>query len=103
MEMKLYKNGKEVLSITGKLVDTDAVFGNTVYDTKKHILTKEDASYKYLLDFDNDKATVDLKDYNQSLPLKIKTIKKDITTTKHKIIYNIESDNKIENILEINF
>ena len=103
MEMKLYKNGKEVLSASGKLDHNDAVFENTVYDIEKHILTKEDASYKYLLDFDNDKAIVDIKDYNHSLLLKIKTIKKEITSSKHKITYNIESEIKIENILEIIF
>lgn len=103
MELNLYKNGKLVLTAEGELQGDEAVFGNIVYNIVEHTLIRQDASYKYLLDFKNEEAEVELKEYNQSLPLTIKTVSIECDDKLHKIAYNIESEQTIENVLEVFF
>ncbi len=103
MKLNLYKNGKLVLNVEGKLIDNEAVFGNIIYNLDNKTLIRQDASYKYLLDFNNNEAKVELKEYDKELPLKIKTTKIDITNNYHKISYTIESEEEIYNVLEVIF
>ena len=103
MELNLYKNGKLVLTADGKLEGDEAVFGNIVYHLVDHTLIRQDASYKYFLDFKNEEAEVELKEYNHVLPLTIKTVAIECTDKIHKISYNIESEQTIENVLEVIF
>lgn len=103
MELNLYKNGKLVLTAEGELKGIEAVFGNIVYNTKEHTLVREDASYRYLLDFKCEEASVLLKEYDKTLPLKIKTVSINTDKKLHKIAYNIESEETIENVLEVIF
>ena len=103
MIIKLYKNGKIVLEENGRLDNNEAIFGNIVYNIENLTLVRQDASYKYSLDFMNDNALVELKEYNTSLPLRIKVVNKEINSNFHRIAYNIESEEIIENTLEIIF
>ena len=103
MILNLYKNGKLVLTAEGTLQGDEAVFGNIVYHMVDNTLIRQDASYKYLLDFKNEEAEVELKEYNQSLPLTIKVLSIEVSEKGHKISYNIESEQTIENVLEVFF
>ena len=103
MILNLYKNGKLVLTAEGTLQGDEAVVGNIVYHMVDNTLIRQDASYKYLLDFKNEEAEVELKEYNQSLPLTIKVLSIEVSDKGHKISYNIESEQTIENVLEVFF
>ena len=103
MKIELYKNGNLVLSQEGKLIDKDAVFGNIVYNIENHTLTREDGSYRYYLNFDNNEAVIKLKEYDQELDLTIKTTSIKCDNKTHEIAYNIESEQTIENNLKVIF
>lgn len=101
VKINLYKDGNLVLTKEGKIEDKDCVFGNIVYNLDDLILTREDASYKYQLDFHDEEAFVLLKDQNYVLDLTIKVISRELSDKLHKISYVIESENKISNDIEI--
>lgn len=101
VKINLFKNEKLVLSKAGKLEDRDCIFENIVYNLDNYILTREDDSFKYQLDFNNEQAFVTIKDKDYVLDLKIKVISKVISDEVHKISYEIESENKISNVIEV--
>ncbi len=100
-KIMLYKNKSLVFEKEG-VPDGDCIkFDDIFYNLKNYSLIRENSDYKYTLDFNNEEATVELKEKNFILPLGINVKKKDITSKKHVIIYSIDSDNESENILEI--
>ena len=62
IKIELYKNGDLVLSSDGKIDDQLLVFGNIVYDLDKDVLIREDASFRYLLDFKNSTSEIIIKE-----------------------------------------
>ena len=103
MELNLYKNRKLELSIKGKKENNFLIFDNIIYDIENNILIREDNEFKYIMDFKNKEVNIELKDYGKSLNMDIKIIKMELNLKKHLIIYSIESDDLIENKLEILF
>ena len=103
MELNLYKKRKLELSIKGKKENNFLIFDNIIYDIENNILIREDNEFKYIMDFKNKEVNIELKDYGKSLNMDIKIIKMELNLKKHLIIYSIESDDLIENKLEILF
>ena len=103
VKISLFKNGELVLAKNGKLLNNDLVFENIVYNIDNCILTREDASFKYELDFKNETSIVILKEQDYILNLIIKVKSKIIRNNYHKISYTIESENLINNELEVIF
>ena len=101
--IKLYKNDDLVFEKRGVLLEDKYVFENIFYDYGNNILVRENDDFKYLLDFKNKIASVELKAHNYSLDLKINTISMDLNDTKHIITYSIESEDNAVNILEVFF
>ena len=85
IKIELYKDGDLVLSTDGKIDDRLLVFGNIIYDLDKDILIREDASFRYLLDFKNDVISVN----NEN--------------KRREIYYNIESETQINNRIVLTF
>ena len=67
------------------------------------ILIREDNTFKYIIDFNTCTASIELKEYGQTLPLLVHNVEKNINNRKHKTKYNIESEENIINELEIIF
>ena len=103
MVLNLYKNGKLELSLNGYINNNIVLFDNITYDKEKIILIREDETYKYIIDFNNNSASIELKEYGQILPLLVNNIEKNISDNKHIIKYNIESEDDVLNELEIIF
>ena len=103
MVLNLYKNGKLELSLNGYINNNIILFDNITYDKEKIILIREDETYKYIIDFNNNSASIELKEYGQILPLLVNNIEKNISDNKHIIKYNIESEDDVLNELEIIF
>ena len=103
MILNLYKNGKLSLTLNGSINDNKGIFDNIIYDIEKMILIREDNTYKYVIDFKQKSAILELKEYKQTLPLVVKNIKIEVNNNKHKIAYNIESEEDILNELEVIF
>lgn len=103
IKIVLYKNNKIVLEKEGKIQENLIFFDNIIYDLNAETLIREDANFKFYLDFLNEKSEVTIKENDYLLNLQIKVIKKNITNNKHEIYYNIESENVIENCIVITF
>lgn len=103
VKINLYKNGDLVLTKEGRKENDECIFENIVYNIKNNTLVREDASFRYLLDFNLNTATILLKEQNYTLPLKISLVNKELNSDCHKITYNIESENLISNVLEVIF
>ena len=101
VKIYLYKNDELVLTKEGKKEDNEYVFGNIVYNYDNHTLIREDASFRYLLDFKNNSALVLIKEQNFSLDLEINTLSIKENDKYLKVEYVIESDDKIHNTLKI--
>lgn len=100
-KLVLYKNKEKVFekegSITGNLFKVE----NITFNLDNNILTREDDNFKYELDFVSENAFILIKEKNYSLNLLIKTKEINNDNKIIKIIYNIESDEDSENIIEI--
>ena len=87
----------------GNINDNIFEVENIKVDLLNHILYREDASYKYTLDYKQNNANIELKEHNYSLNLLLET-KSILKNDEYlRIIYSIESEDKIDNILEIYF
>ncbi len=103
MVLYLFKNGELELTLNGIIDDKKMIFDNIIYDKENMILIREDASFKYIIDFNNNKASIELKEYNQNLSLLVQTLEKELTSNTHKIKYIIESEDNAINELVIIF
>jgi hypothetical protein len=101
--IKLFKNEDLVFSKEGNLKDNLFIFENITYDKVNNILIREDADFKYVLDFKKSVATITLKVQNYYLDIKLKTLLMELDDNYHKIVYNIESDEELSNVLEVIF
>ncbi len=101
IKIKLFKNGNLILEKEGVKNNKNLVFEDIYYDPENHSLVRENKDYKYLLDFINEEAIVELKEKNVTIPIGMSVIKKDIDNNKHIINYKIDSDEDSENLLEI--
>ena len=102
-KIKLYKNNSLVFEKDGNINDNIFEVENIKVDLLNHILYREDASYKYTLDYKQNNANIELKEHNYSLNLLLET-KSILKNDEYlRIIYSIESEDKIDNILEIYF
>lgn len=103
VKIKLFKDDELVLEKDGIIENNSYIFDNITYIPAKNILIREDDNFKYLLDFKNNNATVTIKQNNFSLNLIINTNDIKISNNCHKIYYTIESDDLINNRVEITF
>ena len=101
--INLYKNGILELSLEGIVSDNQFICDGVVYDIKNMTLIRKQDGYKLTLDFINNKGIIELIEYNQSLPLKIEIMKKEINNEKHKVEYKIETEEDILNEFEVIF
>ena len=102
-KIKLYKNNSLVFEKDGNINDNIFEVENIKVDLLNHILYREDASYKYTLDYKQNNANIELKEHNCNLNLLLET-KSILKNDEYlRIIYSIESEEKIDNILEIYF
>lgn len=102
-KIKLFKDEKLILEKTGIKDKDNYIFDNIVYNSKDINLIREDDNFKYLLDFKNNTATVTIKQNNYSLDLILNTTDIKRNNKNHKIYYTIESDDLINNRVEITF
>lgn len=103
IKMELYKDGDLVLSTDGKIDDRLLVFGNIIYDLDKDVLIREDASFRYLLDFKNSTSEIIIKEQDYHLNLKIDVISVNNENKRREIYYNIESETQINNRIVLTF
>lgn len=102
LKIELIKNGKTVFEKFGIRENEKLKFENISYDPSLYILTREDDNFKYTLDFSNEEAIVLLKEKNFELKLNLKVINLDVFDSVHEIVYNIESDDEIQNKIVVN-
>lgn len=102
-KIKLYKNASLVFEKEGNIKDNIFEVENIKFDLINHILYRENDSYKYTLDYKQNNANIELKEHNYSLNMLLDT--KSILKTEDylKIVYSIESEDKIDNTIEIYF
>ena len=98
IKIELYKDGDLVLSSDGKIDDRLLVFGNIVYD-----LDKDDASFRYLLDFKNSTSEIIIKEQDYHLNLKIDVLSVNKENKRREIYYNIESETQVNNRIVLTF
>lgn len=103
IKIKLFKNDELVLEKEGILEDNIFLFDNISYNKDNLVLVREDDNFKFSLDFKQNKAEVLIKENDYQLDLKLETKDKNISDDCHKIYYNIESEEVINNKLEITF
>ena len=103
VKLNLYKNNQIVLTKEGILNNDVFIFDNIIFNKNKNTLTREDDNFKYFLNFDEEIAEVTIKEQDYILDLSIKLIEKNINKKTIEIIYTIESEEVIENKLEIIF
>ena len=102
-KIKLYKNTSLVFEKEGNIKDNIFEVENIKVDLINHILYRENESYKYTLDYKQNNANIQLKEHNYTLNMLLDT-KSILKTDEYlKIIYSIESEDKIDNTLEIYF
>lgn len=102
-KIKLYKNTSLVFEKEGNIKDNIFEVENIKVDLINHILYRENESYKYTLDYKQNNANIELKEHNYTLNMLLDT-KSILKTDEYlKIIYSIESEDKIDNTLEIYF
>ena len=78
-------------------------FGNIVYDLDKDVLIREDASFRYLLDFKNSTSEIIIKEQDYHLNLKIDVLSVNKENKRREIYYNIESETQINNRIVLTF
>lgn len=101
-KIKLYKNDNVVLEKEADKVENGLYyFDNIVYDSNTLTLIREDANFKFELQFNESLAVVTLKQEGTGLDLDLSNVIKEVTDKMHKIYYNIESEETINNMLEI--
>ena len=66
-KLELYKDNELVLSVDGKVDNDLLVFGNIVYDMINDTLIREDASFRYFLDFQNSTSEIIIKEQDYHL------------------------------------
>ena len=96
IKIELYKNGDLVLSSDGKIDDRLLVFD-------KDVLIREDASFRYLLDFKNSTSEIIIKEQDYHLNLKIDVLSVNKENKRREIYYNIESETQINNRIVLTF
>lgn len=102
-KIKLYKNNSLVFEKDGNINDNIFEVENIKVDLLNHILYRENDSFKYTLDYKQNNANIELKEQNYTLNLLLET-KSILKNDEYlKIIYSIESEDKIDNTLEIYF
>lgn len=103
INLKLYKNKNLVFSKDGKQEKEILIFDNIIYDPINYILIKEDNNFKYELNFKKNTSLITIKENDYSLNLKMNVTNMEIKDNIHKIYYNIESENLIQNDIIITF
>ena len=78
-------------------------FGNIVYDMINDTLIREDASFRYFLDFQNSTSEIIIKEQDYHLNLKIVVERKINGINSREIYYNIESEDRIKNRVVLTF
>lgn len=102
-KLELYKDNELVLSADGKVDNDLLVFGNIVYDMINDTLIREDASFRYFLDFQNSTSEIIIKEQDYHLNLKIVVERKINGINSREIYYNIESEDRIKNRVVLTF
>ncbi len=102
LKIELIKNGDIVFTKEGFKEKEILWFENISYDPEKYILIREDDNFKYTLDFLKEEAIVLLKEKNFELRLDLKVMSLDVSDIAHTIVYNIESDDDIQNKIIVN-
>lgn len=101
--IKLYKDNKLVLDKDGNKVNDLYTFDNITYAKEKNILTREDENFCFYLDFNNETSKITIKENNYELNINLEVKEKKLSTKKHEIVYNIQSEENIENKVQITF
>lgn len=102
-KIKLFKNNSLVFEKEGNINDNFFEVDNIKVDLINHILYRENDSFKYTLDYKQNNANIELKEQNYTLNLLLET-KSILKNDEYlKIIYSIESEDRIDNTLEIYF